>query len=273
MRGVNAQVVHRRLHKTALEGRIKAALSARAQQLEADLRDRRFSLAGAVRQADAVLTIERLLLQASGTGLSASGRVTLDEARDITLAAELKEFNPRAFADLPAARVNASATVAGNLRAAPVIAADFKLRDSHFRQVPLAGAGNLRLAWPRITGADLWLSLGKNRLEVRGALGQPADQLQFELRAPQLADLGGDGSVHGQFRLAGSLEALRLSGNCSHLVWAGRACSRPSSCTWQPTSARASVPPAQPPRWHSNCHWPDSICPDRSGWPKNSRSR
>ena len=223
VRGVNAQVVHRRLHKTALEGRIKAALSARAQQLEADLRDRRFSLAGAVRQADAVLTIERLLLQASGTGLSASGRVTLDEARDITLAAELKEFNPRAFADLPAARVNASATVAGNLRAAPVIAADFKLRDSHFRQVPLAGAGNLRLAWPRITGADLWLSLGKNRLEVRGALGQPADQLQFELRAPQLADLGGDGSVHGQFRLAGSLEALRLSGELQspRLGWPG----------------------------------------------------
>ena len=227
VRKLDARTLLTSLEKTRLDGQVRALLGAEKQTLTADLRDARFTLAANLAHAGGEVDVSRLLLQANGAGLNASGRLRLDGARDFSIQAELKDFNPRAFADLPAARINAQAKASGSLGDAPPVGAsvdaEFTLHDSHYRQAALAGSGNVRLAWPRVSAADLWLSLGENRLAARGAFGRSGDRLQLTLDAPRLSDLGAEGSAHGQFELAGSLEALRLRGGLQspRLGWPG----------------------------------------------------
>ncbi len=223
-RALDARGLWSTLEKTRLDGPLHAVLGADKQSLAMQLGDARFSLAAKLSHADGVIDIPRLHLASRGAGLSAEGRVGLAGQGEFALAAQLKNFDPRAFAQWPQARLNAQLKAHGQWREKPQLQAQFSLQDSHYRQAALAGNGRLHLRWPQVSAVDVDLSLGENRLTVRGALGRAQDRLHLTLAAPRLEDFGGQGAVQGDFELSGALDALRLRGELAapRLAWPGR---------------------------------------------------
>ncbi|MDD5365497.1 MAG: translocation/assembly module TamB domain-containing protein [Gallionellaceae bacterium] len=196
-----------KLRSLRLAGAIRLQADGERQGLQADLGYQRYRLTLDAEQRDRVLHIKQARLVSGAGQLSLFGTLGLDEARSFDLAGGLDGFDPAAFGDYPKARINASFHGAGRLTPAPETSLSFAIADSRFRNQPLAGQGNLRLAEKRLWDSDAELRLAGNRLRLQGAFGAPGDRLAFQLLANQLGvvDPALSGRIEATGQLSGSL--------------------------------------------------------------------
>jgi len=197
--------LHGALRASHLAGTARLRVESGRQLIHADLRQDDMQV-----QADAViagqrLALERLVAQAAGATLRATGELRLVD--DLVFSAEgtLQRFDPARFGDFPAARISGTLAAQGRLRPDWLASVRYRLGPSSFRGQALAGNGRLTLSARQVRDADAQLTLGGNLLALRGSFGRTGDVLDFRLDAPHLAALRKD--------LAGSLRASgKLSG-------------------------------------------------------------
>ncbi len=215
--------LHGKMLAMRLAGGIRLQADAAGQELTADLRYRRFRLRLDAGHRDGAVELRQATLQSAGGRLALHGALALQDARPFQLAGALQGFNPADFGDYPAALLNASFSAAGRLAAEPQATLGFAVADSHFRHQPLSGQGSLSISATRVWDSEITLRQAGNRLELKGALGNPGDRLAFRVEAGNLAllspELGGQahatGALEGQFAApSGNFEA-RASG----LAW------------------------------------------------------
>lgn len=195
-----------------LHGTLRATRLTGNLMLKQDAKDRRIGLAlserGIQARLDATqrgdtLVIHTLRAQLGSSIAQASGRLNLSGDRAFELDARTAQLNPADFGDFPVARLSGTVQASGSLSPSPRAALRYAVRDGRWRGQPVNGAGHLNVAAERVEAIDATLQVGRNRLSARGALGQPADVLQFQLDLPALAAL--DASWRGKLRASGSV--------------------------------------------------------------------
>ena len=217
---LNLAQLWKRQPATALGGTLAVHGPWLAPDIQADLTDsqRQVSLKtdlGWINpQTERRLQIRQLHLQRGASQLSAQGEFSLDSKKNFKLAGDFNRVNPAEYANLPAGALSGNFKAEGYLQPRPVLALDYRLSNSRFNGEILQGQGRLRLEESRLADADLWLMLGRNRLDARGALGNKNDALQLSLDWPTLHSLGKHfaGSAQGQVRVSGTLTDPVLAG-------------------------------------------------------------
>jgi len=212
---INAAAMHAKLKPTRLAGSIQAGLSVLRQTVNANLKDPRFGVAArlAVQQQD--IEIEALRLESANASLTASGHLALGDNLAFRLEGKLKDFDPRRFANVPSARLNADLKAVGALLPQPALALDFRLADSQFNGWSVAGAGTLRLENQRLRDVAVQLNAGANRVQAAGALGAAADRLTLDIDAPALDPFGIEGGLIAQLRVGGTFANPSIEGTAS----------------------------------------------------------
>ncbi|MDR3322699.1 MAG: translocation/assembly module TamB domain-containing protein, partial [Zoogloeaceae bacterium] len=98
----------------------------------------------------------------------------------------------------------------------PTLAAQFELKNSRLAGQPFEGAGQLQWHEERLTGVDVHLAAGANRLALKGDLGRPQDRLHVEIQAARLEalklPLPLSGDLDARLQLSGALRAPRVAG-------------------------------------------------------------
>jgi len=199
------------LRATQLNGTLTASLGEARQEIRLDLRDRRFTLRGTARHESDTLTLNDIEIAAGKARLLAAGTLQLTD-QTFRANARLHDFDPSRFAELPPARINASLQASGKLQPRPVVDASFSIADSQFRTHPLVGQGKFQLDWPKLSDADLNLTLAGNRITAQGGFGSPAQHLDLEIDAPHLAAIGAEGDLAAKLRLSGNLDRPLIDG-------------------------------------------------------------
>lgn len=221
--GVDARVLHTKLRGTLLSGPLTLSGNAARQSLQAELADRRMSLAVDASHADGALEVRTLRLAAGRATLALAGHAGLAEGRSFDVAGRFDRFDPAAFADLPHALLNGTVRAKGHLEPAWQADVELALADSRLLDQPLVGQGLLRVAPGRISRADLRLELAGNRLAADGAFGGAGDVLHVKVQAPQLSRLGQGLGI----ALGGSLELDgRLGGDIAQPAGSARLAAR-----------------------------------------------
>ncbi len=158
------------------------------------------------------IEVRRLELSQGSSKVIAQGEVNLASPFDFKLDAELKEFNPAKYLSAPAGSISADVIASGVIEPMPQIDLKYKLKNSRFNGEVLAGEGRLKLSEDRLQDSLLWLRLGVNRVDLKGALGRINDQLSYKLHLPNLAVVGKkfSGSVEGQGVLSGTFAQIQI---------------------------------------------------------------
>lgn len=213
---------------TALSGKIALNGPWLAPDIRADLADapRRARLQADLGwlnpQKERRLQIRQAQLQRGSSKLSGSGELNLQGKLDFKLAGEFTRVNPAEFAAVPVGQLSGTFKSEGYLQPRPALALDYRLSDSRFNGETLQGQGRLRLENQRLADANLWLMLGRNRVDAHGALGAKNDVLQARLDWPALRSLGKgfSGSAVGSVRISGALADPAIDGqlNLADLV-------------------------------------------------------
>lgn len=204
----NPRGIHSKMRRMRLAGNIAVQGDQKSQELSADLRYRQFKLNLNARRQNAVVELRTATIQSgssSSTGsLALHGRLELEGRKPFRLEGKLQKFNPAEFGDYPAAGLNASFSAAGQLAAEARATLKFALTDSHFLQQPLTGEGQVSVSATRIWHSDVLLQLARNRLQLKGALGDPDDRLELRIEADNLAAF--DPKLSGKIRATATLE-------------------------------------------------------------------
>ncbi len=221
---VNAASLHRSAKPTKLTGPVGAVLSLNRQQLKLDVQDPRFRLASDVSIAYPDVALENLTLSRGSASLSASGKVALAGARAFALTGRLEKFDPAAFANVPAALLNAELSAAGSLGDQPNAGLQFTLGESRYAGQPLSGAGKFRYTDGVVPEIDIHLLAAGNRLDAAGAWGRPGNTLNIRIDAPKLDPLGLQGDLFADVAISGSraLPVVQGSAHSKSLSWPGR---------------------------------------------------
>lgn len=189
-----------------LAGNIGLRVGQKSQELTTDLHYRHVKLHVNARHQDAVVDLREATIKSGAGNLTLHGTLALEGLKQFHLAGALQQFNPAEFGDYPLARINASFSSAGSFSATPHATLAFVVTDSHFRQQPLTGQGKLSLSATRIWNSDVIMQLERNRLEVKGSLGNLDDRLALSIEAGNLAVF--DPELSGQARATATIEGL-----------------------------------------------------------------
>lgn len=222
---LNLRGIDTRLPETALVGPVSLSADAAAQRVSANLADAGLKADLVVRHANARVTIEQLKLRQGEASAEASGEISLEGTMPFKADVTARAFNPGAlWAEAPKGSITGDVTVAGQA-GVPSAAGQFKLGSSQLAGRPLAGQGNFEWSKDRLAQLKAWLAVGDNRLDAEGAWGAAGDVLDWQIDAPDLAQLdmgfGGRLSLKGQ--LSGGLDrpAGRAEGAARNLSLPG----------------------------------------------------
>ena len=196
-----------RLRPARLNGKVKLSGDTQNQNAILSLHDRTLSLDAHVVRAGDALTLDKLRLSHGRSRLAGEGKLGLSGPQAFNFKGSLQNFDVSAFAQAPQTSLNAAVEVAGELEpeaaggtvTGPAGAINFKMGNSHVAKQPVSGHGWVEVAGFSRAKGEIEVRLGSNHVTARGGFGRKGDQLQFELAAPALVQIG-----HG---FSGSLTA------------------------------------------------------------------
>jgi translocation and assembly module TamB len=203
--GLDLSAFHTKLKPTRLAGTLVLKVQRDAQVLQAQLADRRYRYDIDASHEGNQLLVRKAVVRADSGSLEISGKMELTDAFPFAARAQLTRLDPAAFGDFPAARLNGIAEGSGWLRPAWQARVKLALADSRWRDQPLSGHVEATLTRDRVRDSTGDLSLGRNHLAFRGALGAAADRLDLDFNLARLEQITPPwrGALQGRARLAG----------------------------------------------------------------------
>ena len=217
IRQVNMARLDTRVRPTNVSGSLRLSGDAKSQQGILALHDRKLSAGAHMTLAGDVLALEKVRLSHGQSMFTGEARMELNGQREFGLAGSLRRFDVSAFLQSPRTDLNATLKLAGKLGSAgtrgetresarkvsePAGTAQFAIANSHVAEQPVSGNGRIEFAGISRVKGEIELNLGTNQLRAHGGYGRAGDQLQLELNAPALAQVG--------YGLAGSLMAKAM---------------------------------------------------------------
>ncbi len=208
MRDLDLRALYGKLPATKLAGPLDVKLDAAGQRIVLDWRDAARRVLADVGLDAKGTTIHTLSLEAGSGKVAATGLLENGDAGDYRAQIKLSRFDPAAWYDLygpqkrgaktPAASVTGQFDAQGALRPEFGLALKFALQDSVYADLPMSGAGTVKLAGKRLLPSDANLLVAGNKVLLRGSFGAPGDKMAVNIDAPSLDKLG--------FGLAGRLQ-------------------------------------------------------------------
>ncbi len=187
---INLKALHSSLRATHVGGDINLTGNDKTQSLVVQLAQDGLHLAAHASVAGGQLQLDRARLQAGSSTVDLTGSATL--GGPFKARATLQHLNPAAFGDFPEADINARANVAGLLRDAWQLSADFALDTSRVGKHPLSGSGSFLLDARHASKVNAVLALAKNSIEIKGSFGAPGEELSWRVDANQPQLMSGD---------------------------------------------------------------------------------
>ena len=198
-----------RLRPASINGTMKLSGDAKGQQGVLALRDRRLQMDVVFARAGDVLILDKMHLGHGRSALTGHGKLGLNKQRSFSFEGSLHHFDVSAFAQSPRTDLNATLKLTGGLESGPAGGpagtVQFRMGNSQIAEQPVTGNGRIEFAGLDLTTGraegkgEIELRLGVNQLIARGGFGRKGDQLQLDLAAPALAQIG--------YGLGGSLAA------------------------------------------------------------------
>ncbi len=222
---VLAEVQIKQLNPAAIDSRLRAARLEGRLTLNRDriaqlsLNDGALHLNTQLKMTGNNLSLDQLHLVRGKAMLAGQGNLQLDGQRSYLFKGRLQHFDLAAFFQAQHSELNATLELAGKLTPHPGGTVRFTLNHSRLADYPLSGSGWIEFSDMNRGKGDVSLSLGDNRLSLKGGVGSLADRLELALDAPSLTQLGSGfgGSLSAHGTLAGSLDKpdieLQLKGS------------------------------------------------------------
>ncbi|VVE28347.1 signal peptide protein [Pandoraea capi] len=213
LRDLDLRALYGKLPATKLGGPLDVKLDAKGQRIVLDWRDAARRVLADVGLDAKGTTIHALSLEAGNSRVAATGVLENGDTGAYQAQIRLTRFDPAAWYDLygsqkqgpqkrgtktPTASVTGQFDAQGALRPAFGLALKFALQDSVYADLPMSGAGTVRLAGTRLLPSDANLLVAGNKVLLRGSFGAPGDRMAVNVDAPSLDKLG--------FGLAGRLQ-------------------------------------------------------------------
>lgn len=208
MHDLDLRTLMARLPATRMTGPLNVKLDAEGQRIVMDWRD-----GGHRVQADVALdakgtTVHGVSLEAGQGRVSVTGSLDNDDKGAYRAQLKLSRFDPGAWYDMygpqkrgqkvPVASVTGQLDAEGALRPELGLTLKFALQDSVYADLPMRGAGTVKVAGSRLLPSDADLQVAGNHVQLHGNFGAAGDRLAVKVDAPALDRLG--------FGLAGRLQ-------------------------------------------------------------------
>ncbi|VVE48088.1 translocation/assembly module TamB domain-containing protein [Pandoraea anhela] len=208
MRDLDLRALYGKLPATKLGGPLDIKLDAAGQRIALDWRDAARRVLADVGLDAKGTTVHALSLDAGHGKVAATGVLEAGDTGAYQAQIRLTRFDPAAWYDLygpqkrgaktPSASVTGQFDAQGALRPEFGLALKFALQDSVYADLPMSGAGTVKLAGTRLLPSDASLLVAGNKVLLRGSFGAPGDKMAVNVDAPSLDKLG--------FGLAGRLQ-------------------------------------------------------------------
>lgn len=205
---VDLRGLHSALRATQLQGRIAATIAPERQSASAVLAQDDLNLSLDVHRSGDEVVVPRYLARARGSTASGKARVVLAGDKPYAAVAMLEAFDPAAWGNFPSARLSGRIDVEGEL-ARDDLRLQYALVKSQLLGASFDSAGRLRYGGERLSGVDVRVNWGGNRVGATGGFGAPGDRLSLNIEAPTLAVVHSRlrGGASGTAVFAGTLRA------------------------------------------------------------------
>ena len=196
-----------RLRTALLNGRMKISGGKFAQQGVVTLSDSTLRLDAHLTRAGKNIFMDNLRLSRGQSAFTGQGKLEFDGRRSFNFNGKLQHFDFAAFLHAPRSDLNATLELTGKLEPQTTGTVNFQISDSRLEDQPVTGYGRIEYAGINDIKGETDLRLGNNSLSAKGGLGTVKNQLQMDLVAPALAQLGSGygGSLNAHISLTGSL--------------------------------------------------------------------
>lgn len=214
-----------RLRPARLDGKATLNGDAKTQHGVISLGAGTLRLDARLSRAGDILTLESLRLARGQAALTGQGQLEFDGKRPFTFKGELQHFDLSAFLQAPRSDLNAKLGLTGELAPQPSGTLNFAIGNSLLAGQPVSGSGQIGFIGLNQLKGKAGLRLGDNHLNARGGFGTAGEQLELDLAAPALAQLGAGfgGTLNAHATLAGKLSkpdlTFEMKGN--HLALPG----------------------------------------------------
>ncbi len=217
---LNLRRLDARLQSTQLAGTVDVRHAAGAQDITLDLheplnRKTTLALSAHARLADNSVVIDRATLRLGQGQVTMSARVDLAQTQTFRAEGRVTRLHLQdlgQFAQLPRLDLNGHFSLSGARQ--PQLLADlvFQITDSQLAGQALRGDGTVQLRADSLLIPNLLLAAGNNRITANGALSPAKGNVQFDIAAPNLVQLGigFGGALNASGTVTGSFTQPRL---------------------------------------------------------------
>ncbi|MGO4380236.1 translocation/assembly module TamB domain-containing protein [Pseudoduganella sp. RAF19] len=244
---LDLNALHTSANKTAIAGDIAVESKGKVHTLNAALSEKALRLDAHATLQDLLLTVTQARLQAKQGSVALTGQASLKEDKAFKANAVVSHFDPSALGAYPAADLNVDAEASGRIVPDWHAAAAFTIKPSKIMNQTLSGTGKLQADARHLSGIDAQLALGPNTATLRGAFGQPGEQLAWNVDGRQLSALDNrlQGALTASGTATGGYAAPRTSFAVeSHGLAYAPATTAPPRKASAPATTRASAEPA-----------------------------
>jgi len=222
-RQIDLHALHTRLYSTRLNGKLAAHADAKQQTLHATLAQPDYAINLDATYQQQRLNITTAQLSSGTSALNFTGALSFTGNHPFSASGQLKRFDPAKFGNYPTANINADFNTKGQIQ--PQLQTQLQLNIIHstYNHAALSGHATMQIAQKRMHNSIVQLQLGNNILNWQGSYGAVNDHINWQLNAPNIANLGDGyaGKVLAHGTLGGTLAnpAGELSLRGDNLHW------------------------------------------------------
>ncbi len=209
---LNPLALDARLQAANINGKIQLDGDTVVQQGSIALNDESLSLDAIFIHKNEVVTLKKLQLKRNQSVLTGTGALSLAEQQTYYFDGEIEKFNLADFLQAPPSNLNAHLKIAGKLTPDISGSAQFKFNKSQLDSQPVTGNVAVKFNTFKQAKGIIALQIGENSIHAKGGFGKPNDQLQLDIVAPDLSQIGMGlaGSFNLQTNLSGSVNAPEI---------------------------------------------------------------
>ncbi len=185
--GIAVEQFHRAAKPMRVAGTATARFEGDEQIFEARLRHRGYAVAANGRRRGDRIDIAAADIKSPYGRAKLQGDIVVSGDRPFRVRGELAGFNPADFGDFPTANLNGRFDASGRLSPEIAASVSLELAKSTLRGEPLAGSAKVTVTERQRFDGTVDLVYAGNRVRASGALGDPDDELSWQVEAPALA--------------------------------------------------------------------------------------
>lgn len=223
IRNLDSHALHDTLRQTQLQGKAEFDLHAAHQTMLLQLSDKSIRLEADIRAEAAQWQMRSLQLTSGAARLQMQGQLARDGKQAYAVQAKFSRFNPAQFTRAATGSITGEVELKGQLADGLTFKSHFRIHDSEYNGLPMQSEGDIHWQNQRLLPSEAHILLAGNTLALKGSFGAAGDQLQLNIKAPQLQQLqlGVAGGLQVQADIQGTFQSPQIQGQyiAQQLQW------------------------------------------------------